>query len=758
MGRRPAESVQLGRSSKSTIRKAKHSKSSSDGNLETDGLDHHDRRKVKRHSEPNGNGHSMTAGTQVGSEGTTSQTGVGRGASSRRHRSKPLDPTLLARGMTARSIGARISSQITPLTPSELERDLRHMEAYSAACITYAQQFFAYHNHELVARGLYGSAVTLAPGLASSLERGGSIPPTPSLPIRIDPEEEQRLSILRKRVQASEAIREVLETEYMSLRSHFVFESQRLKRTRSWVTGQVGFWKEVVKRKGRVVALRRIRAAMAMDVWKCLEYRAKHPVSSNGSNVKTANKPAPEVDDNATNKEENTHKEDDKKEDEEEVKSSTPMEGVELTSSATQENGTSNVTTTSDHNTNTDPASSEALIHLWDELESHLREAEQACNEIQTPPELLTLKSALGSDANAMEQKVSQISSVAANSAPSSTGTRGRPSRSPARLGEEDEANASVTSATTTTESKKKKEKAERSSKRDSSDRDELPGQDDDEIIPWPCQTMPMTPHGVALLLSNLSQAPDACSAFAINNELGNKNPPMAWVEPNIPRTVSPDKEVDEDKLERLRKEVQMLQDELDQEISSNKEFQQQIIEGRKRSDEICTMMTLLRTETEAVIERHNNILETPEASHRSSDLYANGGSEGIIQQYEDLDSGNYQEEEEEGTVVADEDEGDAEDDGSFGVVDENKNSQSDSAEDGEIEEERHYTEQPIKEVMVPNISGDGGEEGEINEDGDGEYTALNSHSMNNNKRGYEESGAVTLGDSLEHKRRKLQV
>ena len=78
----------------------------------------------------------------------------------------------------------------------------------------------------------------------------------------------------------------------------------------------------------------------------------------------------------------------------------------------------------------------------------------------------------------------------------------------------------------------------------------------------------------------------------------------MAWVEPNIPRTVSPDKEVDGDKLKRLRKEVQMLQDELDHEIASNKDFQQQIIQGRKRSDEICAMMTLLRTETEAVIER----------------------------------------------------------------------------------------------------------------------------------------------------------
>lgn len=78
----------------------------------------------------------------------------------------------------------------------------------------------------------------------------------------------------------------------------------------------------------------------------------------------------------------------------------------------------------------------------------------------------------------------------------------------------------------------------------------------------------------------------------------------MAWIEPNIPRTVSPDKGEDEDKLKKVRDEVQMLQVELENEVIANRDFQQDIIEGRKRSDEICAMMTLLRTETEAVIER----------------------------------------------------------------------------------------------------------------------------------------------------------
>ena len=67
---------------------------------------------------------------------------------------------------------------------------------------------------------------------------------------------------------------------------------------------------------------------------------------------------------------------------------------------------------------------------------------------------------------------------------------------------------------------------------------------------------------------------------------------------------MSPDKEAEKVKLDRLREEVQRLQADLEKEVSANKDFQREIIEGRKRSDEICAMMTLLRTETEAVIER----------------------------------------------------------------------------------------------------------------------------------------------------------
>jgi len=76
-------------------------------------------------------------------------------------------------------------------------------------------------------------------------EQNGYAQPSVTMPVRIDPEEEKRLAILRKRVAASEAKREVLETEYLSLRAHYVHESHKLRRTRSAVTGQLKFLREL---------------------------------------------------------------------------------------------------------------------------------------------------------------------------------------------------------------------------------------------------------------------------------------------------------------------------------------------------------------------------------------------------------------------------------------------------------------------------------------------------------------------------------
>jgi hypothetical protein len=57
---------------------------------------------------------------------------------------KAEDHILLARGLSARLTGA--NTPLGPLSQDDMERDLRHMEAFSNACTTYAQQFYIYQN------------------------------------------------------------------------------------------------------------------------------------------------------------------------------------------------------------------------------------------------------------------------------------------------------------------------------------------------------------------------------------------------------------------------------------------------------------------------------------------------------------------------------------------------------------------------------------------------------------------------------------
>lgn len=167
---------------------------------------------------------------------------------------KRLDPLILARGSTSRWVGAR--SKLFILTPEEMDRDLRHMEAYANACTAYTQQYFIYSNRNLVQSGHYGRT------------RGDFV-----MPVRIDPEEEKRVSQLRTRISTSEKLREVLETEYVSLRAAYVHESHALEKTRGSVDSQLGFLQALTVQRGHVVALQRVRCAMARDILSCLQQR-----------------------------------------------------------------------------------------------------------------------------------------------------------------------------------------------------------------------------------------------------------------------------------------------------------------------------------------------------------------------------------------------------------------------------------------------------------------------------------------------------
>jgi hypothetical protein len=144
------------------------------------------------------------------------------------------------------------------------------------------------------------------------------------------------------------------------------------------------------------------------------------------------------------------------------------------------------------------------LSAIWDLIESELHEAELACTDIETPEELQFIKAALYADASALE--VANEAAIA---------EKNRRSRSPLRVkeGEEEE-------VVDKEMSKKKKLRFERAARRGSDTGSVLTlgkkaeMDSDENIIPWNCNSLPRTPYGVALFLSNLSSSPDLAAAY----------------------------------------------------------------------------------------------------------------------------------------------------------------------------------------------------------------------------------------------------
>lgn len=95
----------------------------------------------------------------------------------------------------------------------------------------------------------------------------------------------------------------------------------------------------------------------------------------------------------------------------------------------------------------------------------------------------------------------------------------------------------------------------------------------------------------------------------------------ITWLESTLPETTAAYK-TDAEDLGKLRDEVRILEEELNRESERNTELQKQIISSRTRSDEMVSLMQLIRSETEAVLERHNVIMETPEARAKSAVLH----------------------------------------------------------------------------------------------------------------------------------------
>lgn len=374
---------------------------------------------------------------------------------------RSLDPAmLLARGLSARYVGANVSQHLTPLNKDEMEKDLRHMNAFYQANIAYAQQHYLYTNRDEIqaqqaAQAGGGSGAAAAGGAyygGHGRAADGSIfvPPV-AMPVRIDPEEEKRLQNLRKKIALCETQREFLEGQYVSLRAHYVSLSKQLTTATKHNQGQTAFVQSVTKRRAKVLALKRARLQMARDVLVCLQTRLERlegATTTTGAAVV-----AKTTSDATTKKVETNHnnEKDDNKNDAAMNGGTIPMDTTDTTQStgaaAVVSNSTTNNSAINQQKDDDLDDGDDDIIQIWNEMEEMLKEAELSCRNVTST---ITIT----------EKKPRKRSKKAAASAES-----------------EEESNVAV--------------------------------------LPWEALKMPQTPPGVPLLLSQLALVPDKGAAFS---------------------------------------------------------------------------------------------------------------------------------------------------------------------------------------------------------------------------------------------------
>lgn len=263
---------------------------------------------------------------------------------------RTLDPAmLLSRGLSARFVGANVMQYITPLSKDEMEKDLRHMNAYYQANVAYAQQHYIYLNG-----GQFPGAAAASGSESNSMTMVAPV----AMPVRIDPEEEKRLQNLRKKIAICETQREFLESQYVSLRAHYVATTKELAAASKSNEGLVAFLQNLTKRRAKVLALQRARLQISRDVLACLQTRME--------GLQAAAQQATTATVGTSNGESKIAIV--SKDDTMQVDLNSP-EKIHATRS-------------------TDESSKDDIVEVWNELEEMLKEAELACRKI---PSTLTV-------------------------------------------------------------------------------------------------------------------------------------------------------------------------------------------------------------------------------------------------------------------------------------------------------------------------------------------------------------------------------
>ena len=92
---------------------------------------------------------------------------------------------------------------------------------------------------------------------------------------KMDPEKEKAHVALMKRLSVAEARREVLETMYMSLRSHYVVAENNSARGREAEDGMSGFLRDLVARRAVGVGVKRAKLNVLRGLKEGIEERMK---------------------------------------------------------------------------------------------------------------------------------------------------------------------------------------------------------------------------------------------------------------------------------------------------------------------------------------------------------------------------------------------------------------------------------------------------------------------------------------------------
>jgi hypothetical protein len=247
--------------------------------------------------------------------GGTGTTGGGSKSSGDANAMQQQPKFLLARGYTSRFLPP--SGALKALAADEVEKDLRHFQAYHRAVITYRQQYYlaANPNHAAAAAAAQASAAASSSSLLMSPSSAGASPAAQqngaaglasqqpyllhgvgpavaALPVRIDPEEEKRLALLRRKIARAEWMREDLEQRYVSLRAHYVQCSQEVKRVQQQIAGRQDFLRACVKDRAATLGLMRARLQMTRDVLASLQRRG-HVLAAANADPSMALAPPP---------------------------------------------------------------------------------------------------------------------------------------------------------------------------------------------------------------------------------------------------------------------------------------------------------------------------------------------------------------------------------------------------------------------------------------------------------------------------------